>query len=236
MREVAKILGKLLADGELGTADSALLAEYRTPEVRQELDIWGEELGFSLVEIRKKVYLVPNSDSELLSFSMRDIRESESKNERMIDAFLRCYIIITILWMFYGGKNNNPKKFTFLQVRDIVGQLDERFLLADGLQAQILETEYEINFTQIASHWNSLLVDDPQKPKSKTRTEVVRRACRLLESQRLLIIVDEGHEIRPTDRLDDLMIGYYLDMHRVGDIHKIFDIMAEIGDAEAQQD
>ena len=42
MRETARILKKLLMDGELGSSDNDLLAEYRTPEVRAELDIWGE--------------------------------------------------------------------------------------------------------------------------------------------------------------------------------------------------
>jgi len=234
MRQTAKILSKLLAEGELNAADSALLAEYRDPEVRGELDVWGEEMGFTLVDMRGKVYLIPHTDSELLSFSIRDIRESESRGDRMIDAFLQCYITMTVLWLLYGGKNNNPKRAVFLQVKDIVAALDERFGNFGLSQAAIMESVYEINFPQIASHWSSLPVFDVQK--RKTRVGAVQKACRLLERQKLLIVLDEGREIRPTERLDDLMIGYYLDMRRIEEIHELFDSMEENNDAQAEQD
>ena len=307
MRQAAKILNKLLLEGELNSSDGALLADYHTPEIRAELDVWSEEFGFTLIDMRGKVYLIPNTDSELLSFTIRDVRESESKSDRMIDAFLQCYITMTILWMFYGGKNNNPKRVVFLQVRDILATLDERLSDASTSNADtasaaaaapyaaaatgsaayavnagestdvaqnvttgapegaatyaatntvtaaattsgaatyavtgaaagavtgaavgvtpvanILETEYEINFSQIASHWNALPVDAEQK--RKTRLGSVLRTCRFLERQRLLFILDDKREIRPTERLDDLMVGYYLDMRRIEEINELFNI------------
>ena len=237
MRQTARILSKLLLNGELSDSDKDLLAEYRTPEVRAELDIWGEELGFSLVDMRGKVYLIPQNDSELLSMTIRDVRESRPKHDHMIDAFLQCYITMTILWMLYGGKNNNPKRATFLQIKDIVTALDER--LSDSVvpEAGIFETEYEINFSQISSHWNALPVFDETKAiTQKSRIGRIWKACSLMRDQQLLIILDENREIRPTDRLDDLMIGYYLDMRRLEEIHKLFDSMEETSDAKTQQD
>ena len=227
MRQTAKILRKLLLDGELDTNDSALLAEYRTPEVRTELDVWGEELGFSLVDMRGKVYLVPHTDSELLSFSIRDIRERESSSARLIDAFLQCYITMTILWMFYGGKNKNPKQAMFLQIKDVVAMLDDRFSNASASEVNVFETEYEINFTHISSHWSAMPVYEDQK--RKTRMESVLRACRFMREQQLLLLLDGDREIRPTDRLDDLMMGYYLDMNRIDEIHSLFDSMGVSG-------
>ena len=221
MRQTAAVLNKLLMDGELNSGDSALIADYRTTEVREELDIWGEELGFALVEMRGKVYLIPHADSDLLSYSIRDIRESDSRSDRMIDAFLQCYIAMTMLWMLYGGKNNNPKRAVFLQVKDILAALDERLADAASPYADTWEADYEINFPQIALHWNSMPIEDEQK--RKTRMGAVNRTCRLMERQKLLSILDDGREIRPTERLDDLMIGYYLDMRRVEEIHGLFD-------------
>jgi hypothetical protein len=238
MRETARVLSKLLASGELSTADTELFADYRKPEVRADLDILGEEMGFMLIEMRSKVYLVPRSDSDLLALSIREIRERESRSDRMIDVFLQCYIIMTILWMCYGGKNINPKRVTFLQTKDIVDMLDERFRNAIATQeASDLENSYEINFPQIAEHWGAMQVDDPHNPnRRKTKKGVIMSTCRLLESQKLLIILDEGREIRPTNRLDDLMIGYYLDTRRIGEIHELFDRIGDIGNAEAEQD
>ena len=233
MRQTARVLNKLLADGELNSADDALFAEYRTKEVKDELDIWGEELGFTLVELPGKVYLVPHADSELLSFSIRDIRESESRGDRMIDAFLQCYVTMTILWMLYGGKNKNPKRVVFLQVKDVAAALDERFSTAFASQAEdVFESEYEINFRQIALFWNALTIEEPQR--RKTRMGAVLRACRLLERQKLILLLDEDREIRPTYRLDDLMIGYYLNMSRIKEIHELFDSLEGSGIAKNQ--
>ena len=190
-----------------------------------------------MLDMRGKVYLIPHADSELLSMTIRDIRESKPSHDLMIDAFLQCYITMTILWMLYGGKNNNPKRATFLQIKDIVTALDERFSGSATQEAGMFETEYEINFSQISSHWNALAVYDESKAiTQKTRVGRILKACRLMRDHQLLIILDENREIRPTDRLDDLMIGYYLDMRRIEEIHKLFNSMEEQGDAKTEQD
>ena len=234
MRETARILGKLLADGEMSISDTELITDFHKPEVRADLDVWGDELGFKLIEIAGRIYLVPNIDSDLLAVSIRDVRESESRNDRMIDAFLQCYIIMTVLWMFYGGKNNNPKRTNFLQVNDIVATLDERFINALSVGATVeLEVDFEINFQQIATHWNAMQVDDPDNPnRRKTKKAVILSACRFLEKEKLLLLLDENRDVRATSRLDDLMIGHYLDIRRIEEIHELFDMMEGLHDAE----
>ena len=55
---------------------------------------------------------------------------------------------MTILYMFYGGKNKNPKQADFLQVKDIVNKLDETLSLTSNEEAQKIEERYSINFIQ----------------------------------------------------------------------------------------
>ena len=161
-----------------------------------------EELGFSLVELAHTVYLVPDTENELLSFSMKDIRESVATNARLVDAFLQCYIIMMTLYLFYGGKNNNPKQIDFLQVKDIVQKLDERFDAATEAKQEELEANYSINFRYIAEVWRAKAV--MQDGKRTTRNELVLKACRLLKRQKLMIILDDEREIRTSKRLDRL--------------------------------
>jgi len=217
MRQTAKILTKLLTDGELSPSDAPMIADFRDPEVRAELDIWGEEMGFTLKDINGSVYLIPDADSDLLSFSIKDIRDSG----KTIDAFLQCYIIMIILWLLYGGKNNNPKSAIFLQIKDIVKALDGRFAEIPAGLPMTMEDAFEINFTQIAAAWNAMPVYDDQR--RKTKTGVTLQTCRLLERQRLVDLLDENREIRPRKRLDDLMAGFYLDIQRVKELHALFD-------------
>ena len=73
-------------------------------------------------------------------------------------------------------------------------------------------------------------VDDP--PRRKTKVAVILTTCRFLEKHKLMYLLDGDREIRPTERLDDLMIGYYLDIRRIEEIHDIFDRMGDSNDAE----
>ena len=78
----------------------------------------------------------------------------------------------------------------------------------------------QINFHKIAEKWNgSILLDEGRKNK----TELVRTACRFLEKNKLAEFWDDGDEIRPKQRLIDLMTCYYLNDTRINDIHTIFE-------------
>ena len=222
MKRALLIYKKLLTDGQMDDKnDLPLYTDFRVPEVREMLFQFEEELGFTLVELAHTVYLVPDTENELLSFSMKDIRESVATNARLVDAFLQCYIIMTILYLFYGGKNNNPKQIDFLQVKDIVQKLDERFEAATEATQEELESNYSINFRYIAEVWRAKAV--MQDGKRTTRNELVLKACRLLKRQRLMIILDDEREIRTSKRLDDLMLNYYLSEKRVQEINRIFE-------------
>ncbi len=221
MRRALKIYRKLIEDGKLHDKDDPYLySDYKDSEVRDMLESFGEELGFTLVDIPHTVYLVPDIDNDLLSFSLRDIRESVASSARLVEAFLQCYIVMTILYLFYGGKNNNPKQRTFLQIKDIVSELDTHFSNASNEMQETLESKYSINFKNIAEIWASRPIYDDTK--RTTRHEAVMRACRLLERHKLTDFYDDRREIRTTQRLDDLMINYYLDERRIEDINSIF--------------
>ena len=222
MNRALQIYKKLLADGQINDKnDLEFYTNYKDSEVRIMLTQFERELGFRLVEAKHTVYLVPNSDNELLSFTMKDIRESISSGARQVDSFLQCYIIMVLLHMFFGGKNNDPKQIEFLQIKDIVQKLDERFDTTSKARQDELEESYSINFRQISNIWRAKAV--VQDGKRTTKNELVLKACRLLIRQKLAEFRDNEREIKTTKRLDDLMKYYYLDEKRVQEILHIFE-------------
>ncbi len=221
MKETYQILKTLLMNGELDAGDDkALFSEWKDPRVRDELEDLAEALSFALVEVPHAVYLVPEMDNPFLSVSLGDLRRNVGTAAHTVDAFLQCYILMFILYRFYGGKNANPKQTAFLQIADIVRDLDKRLQSADTHRAEVWQEEMGINFERIAQVWNNLSLRETNK--STTREETVRRACRFLEKQKLVNLLDDQREIRPTQRLDDLMLHYYLNDERVQDIHRLF--------------
>jgi hypothetical protein len=171
-------------------------------------------------------------DNTVLNYTAAEMREEISSQSRMVDLYLQNYIIMVILYRFYGGKNTNPVQAEFLLLRDIAAEIDRRLQPfeddekldqqdpVDGREIDRAEEEDGINYRRIADIWFSKQAKDEGKRKTKIGT--VQTACRFLERQRLVKLVDNASEIRPTARLTDLMLYYYLSEERVEAIHGIF--------------
>ena len=204
MEKALKIYKKFLEKGQItDTEDKELYFEFKDNEVRNILETMARELHFLIIAAPHSVYFVPNLDNNLLGFSVKDIRESIKKDAKLIDAFLEIYIIMTILYMFYGGKNKNPKQADFLQIKDIVNKLDETLSNTSEEEGEKIEERYSINFIQVSNYWKAKALIEENK--LKTRTGTVLTACKLLRNEKLIIITDDDTEIRATKKLDDLM-------------------------------
>jgi hypothetical protein len=219
-----KIFKKLLDTGQIDReSDGDLFLEYRNGEVRSALAQMEEELDFRIIEASSTLYLVPDSSNGLLGFVSKDLREWISSDARLLDSYLLCYISMFIFYLFYGGKNRNPKQREYLRIIKLSEELDLRFAraLADTEETSGLEERYGLNFIKVAELWESK--QDFEDKARKTKTGTILNTCRLLERQGLIRLVDNDREIRCTCKLDDLMLNYYLSDSRVDEIHSIFE-------------
>ena len=224
IKTALKIYRKLVEKGQLDReTEGDLFLEFRNVEVRAILAEFEEELDFKTIEVAGTLYLLPNNGNGVLGFTTKDIRESVATDARLVDAYLLSYISMFILYLFYGGRNRNPKQREFLRISKLIEELDRRFgmALADGEQVKVLEENYALNFTRIAELWESK--QDFEERGRKTKTGTILNTCRLLERENLLRLVDEDRELRPTRKLDDLMLNYYLDDSRVEEIKGFFE-------------
>ena len=224
IKTALKIYRKLLEKGQLDRETEAdLFLEFRNVEVRAILAEFVEELDFKAIEVAGSLYLLPNSGNGVLGFTTKDLREGVATDAKLVDAYLLSYISMFILFLFYGGRNRNPKQREFLRISKLIEELDRRFgmALADSEQAKVLEEKYALNFTRIAELWASK--QDFEERGRKTKTGTILNTCRLLERENLLRLVDEDRELRPTRKLDDLMLNYYLDDNRVQELRELFE-------------
>lgn len=223
-----KIFKKLLDRGQLDRdSDGDLFLEYRSGEVRSILAQMEEEMEFTIVEAGSTLYLVPDSSNGLLGFVSKDLREWVASDARLLDSYLLCYIVMFMLYLFYGGRNRNPKQRDYLRVSKLSEELDQRLGLAllEQEGAAGLEERYGINFIKIAELWESK--QDYEEKARKTKTGTILNTCRLLERHNLIRLVDNEREIRSTRKLDDLMLNYYLSDSRVEEIQALFEGGAE---------
>lgn len=221
MKEALQIFKILLMDGELNdVTEPVRFADFKDSEVRAELEQIAEELMFTLVEVPHAVYLVPEMDNPFLSMTLGDLRKGIGSAARTVDAYLQCTIMMVLLNLFFGGRNTDPLRRPFLQIKDLVAELDQFFSIPEEEAAPIWQDEMEINFPLVAQSWNNLSIREENRRAS--REEAVLKACRALEKQKLLGFYENNTEIRPTTRLKDLMTHYYLQDKRVGAIQKLF--------------
>ena len=223
IKSALQIYAKLLKDGQLDSSnDGELFLEYRKEEVRADLYELEEELGFGILDVGQIIYLIPNLENDILSYSMKELRETISTNARLVDAYLETYLMMYLFYLFYGGKNNNPIQRDFIQVNVFIEELDQKF---DNYLSQIdkideLEDLYGINFRKIAEYWSSKQAFDEGKIKTKEGTVI--KMCRQLEKEKLIRMVENNKEIRPTNRLKDIFINYYLNEDRVQELQLFF--------------
>ena len=219
MRESMRIIKHLIMNNSINDRDDAELFELASREdIRDELEVMSEEWDFTLVRTFHDIYIVPLPDNEMFNMRFREFRESISSNAKKIDAYLQCYIIMVILWMFFGSRNSDPQRTESLRIKDIVFKLDERF--SDERKAAQME-EAQLNFHKIADKWNGNLYKDEGRKQSKV--ELVKTACRILVKNGLVIFADEEDEIRSRKRLSDLMKNYYLSDKRIAEISRLFE-------------
>jgi hypothetical protein len=217
-----RIFKKLLEKGQLDReSDGDLWLEFHNAEVRSFLVELESELEFKIIEAYNTLYLAPDSGNSLLGFVAKDFREWIASDGRLSDAYLLCYISMFICYLFYGGKNRNPKQREFLPLGRLIEELDRRFAiaLAGGEQAGAIEERYALNFVRMAELWESKQSYEEKGRKNKVGT--ILTTCRLLEREGLLRLVDD-REIRTTGKLDDLMLNYYLSDSRVAEINELF--------------
>lgn len=227
IKTALKIYRRLLEKGQLDReSEGDLFLEFRNVEVRAILAEFEEELDFKVLEVGGSIYLLPNSGNGVLGFTTKDLREGVAADARLVDAYLLSYISMFILYLFYGGRNRNPKQREFLRISKLIEELDRRLVLAlaDREETKALEEKYALNFTRIAELWDSK--QDFEERGRKTKTGTILNACRLLERENLLRLVDEDRELRPSKKLDDLMLNYYLDDSRVEEIKEFFEGVA----------
>lgn len=223
IRLALQIFRILLEDGQLQReTNSELFIEYMNPEVQEALNQFEEEMECKILRINNTIYLLPNFDNNVLGFKTKDMREWIGSNARLSDVYLAYYIVMFLIFQFYGGKNKNPKQREFMRVSALIEEVDIRLssVLELGEAAVVIEEKYSMNFIKIAESWDSRR--SYEERKLTTKHGFVLRICKLLEQEKLIRLVDDEKEIRTTRKLDDLMLYYYLNDSRINEINSIF--------------
>lgn len=223
MKAAIKIFKELVVNGELNKKENFdLYGSFIEIDVQEVLAIFEDEFECKFLNFDDTVYLVPKLEGFILGQKPADLRQYFGSNATQKDVYLGYYIIMFILYEFYSGANRDPKKVDFIQINHLITKLDDRFARLEELndeEADDLEEEYMINIQSSVKLWNALLTD--HETKQKTKYNIIKKVCKILEEQKLAYIIEE--QIRTTTKLDTLMRQYYLHADRLTSINRAFE-------------
>lgn len=232
IRTASAILKILMEDGKLtrATHKDLFLTYISEVEIEEILNTMTEELDSEVLRVNNNLYLIPSQENELLGFRHKDAREWFGGGARQADAFLAYYISTVILHLFYGGKNRDPKQREFLSLVHVVEEIDRRVsdVLKNKERAAEVDKVYSTNFENCAQVWD-IKKGHEENSRLTTKMGFLLRVVRLLNHEELILISENEKEIRTTEKLDDLMLHYYLNEDRVREIERIF---REVDNAE----
>lgn len=225
IRTASAILKVLMEEGKVTrTGNKDLFISYISEvKIEEILSTMTEELDAEVLRVNNTLYLIPSSENELLGFRHRDTREWFGANARQADAFLAYYITAAIFNLFYGGKNRDPKQREFLSLVHVIEELDNRVseALKNKEKTGEMDQKYSMNFQNCAQVWD-IKKGHEEGSRRTTKMGFLLSVVKLLQQEGLLRISEDEKEIRTTEKLDDLMLHYYLHEDRVIEIQKIF--------------
>ncbi len=223
VKRALQIFNLLMENGQIDReTESELFVEYMNPDILEILNEFEDELNFKILRINNSLYMIPDYDNYVLGFKNKDMREWIGSSARASDVYLSYYVVSFLLFLFFGGKNKNPKQREFLRVSTFIDELDKRIasVLDSGKEGVLMEEKYSMNFVKIAQSWDSRR--SYEEKKLTTKHGFVLRVCKFLEQEKMIRLVENEKEIRTTTKLDDLMVYYYLNDSRVKEINNIF--------------
>lgn len=209
-------------DGKLQNADNPTLYNaFQNRETRDILRSFEEQLDFTFLNTAGTIYLIPHAGNTTLGMSIKEYREDISPNARSIDALTVAYIQMFVCWEFYGGKNADPTRRTFIRLPELTEDVTHLFenIGKEKVKVQEIDNSSQMNFEMVAENWNSKIIRSDNSLSTKEGT--VRRALNQMIDHGLLNLVEDTY--RPTQAFHDKFIHYYLDEDREQEINQIFE-------------
>lgn len=220
-----KIYYYLLKEGELSLDKNRdLYLLYSDDQVKAALEISARESDSTVEKYNQVIYLIPSEDNTVLGFRETELQKiiGSSQLNKRETGYLSQYIISLLYTLFYSGQGHKIKSRDFIRIPEVVEEISKRLEYAShkpGMEER--QEEAKFNIVSIYRHWNALPTDEPNM--RNTKFGYVRSVCSFLDKQHLLQYDAAEEDIRPTQRLTNLMSYNFLNKDRQAIIERLFE-------------
>ena len=228
IKGATKIYYQLLKNGEIRRGFNKelynLYANYS--DIQETLKYMAEESKCDILLTTDALYMIPKPENDIIGFNYRNDEDLKNVKDES-DYYLGLYIITVIFNEFF----NAIAPMEFMSIDELVKKVENRLVAASNKEdVKKLESESRYNILSLKEAWfakENLPGDKEEKIGKLTwsyqyRYGCARRIIIFLTNQGLVIYSKEDDEIRPTEKLNDLMNYYFLDNKRKAEIENIF--------------
>lgn len=208
------IYNQLLRDGEIDlNQNKFILQDYESEDIKELLETIAVQSGTYIFENKNKLYLIPEIDNTLISYSNEELKNSIlGHTYKISDLFVCYYIAISLFSLMYSAKGYFKKIREYILVTELANVITKslaNFLNYENIEE--IENEYEFNIREVAKIWHSLkeYKDDKSIKRQKSRIGYIVSMCEFLSKHDIVSLTNEDTQIRTTDKLDKIMLNYY---------------------------
>ena len=192
---------------------------YQELEIKEELDILGEEMHFEIFRAGDRIYLVPTQDNDLFLKNNVDYRNDIGDTAAKVrDLYLLNYMAIYMLFIFFKGDGSDMQIRDFITKQEFVEKFTEHCKQAVG---ESIEDEEKFDngeaFEMLAEDWLAKTDGSIDSKKMSDKYGALQRLIIKFSKDDLFIEQDE--QIKPTRKIKDLM-PYFLRKERINEIQE----------------
>ncbi len=219
-KQTAEVFHALMKKGWIDRSESQeIWRSFQDADVKEELETMKSVLGFELIPVGDRVYLVPTQENDLFLKNNSDFRRDIGASDtRSRDLYLMSYLSLYLIYMFYHGEGTDPKCREFISKEDAIREFSEhcRACIQSGSDGGE-QTDYSADFVQLANMWLSKLEGSPDDRSVGLKYGMLNRILTKYSRDKDDLFYEEAGNIRPTRKLDDLM-PYFLRKDRIAEI------------------
>lgn len=190
---------------------SDLFDSYTVEEIQKLVKIIAQRNKTTVELIKNTIYLIPNRDNRLLSFTKTELKEAIFKPRRYdeVDYNLANFIILELLTTFYNSTSEDLAMFQ-VSYNEFENRVSSSLKRASEYNLEDLENEHNIAFINIINRWNTLKGSDNQQKTKDTRYGLMSKVLSFLDNENLINWYESDGIIVPTTKLTDLVTGLIL--------------------------
>ena len=197
---------------------------YQDLDIKEELSVLGDEVGFEVERVGDRVYLIPTQDNDLFLKNNIDYRRDikAGNDVKVRDLNLMNYLAIYFIFLNFSGEGADIRVRDFITKDEFVERFTEHCKTAE---VQPIEDEgvlenYGDSFIKLAEMWLTKTDGNSDSNSISCKYGVLNKVLRKFDSDNLF--TERENRIEPTRKLKDLM-PYFLRKERLQVINNWFE-------------